>query len=41
VPSVASETPDASIAYRRHVDDLIASLETDEHQGFGERSNFV
>jgi Ca2+-transporting ATPase len=33
VPTVASETPDASIAYRRGVDDVIALLDTDEHRG--------
>jgi Ca2+-transporting ATPase len=33
VSTASSETPDASIAYRRRVDDLIAALGTDAHQG--------
>jgi Ca2+-transporting ATPase len=33
VSTASSKTPDASIAYRRRVDDLIATLGTDEHQG--------
>ena len=33
MPTVSSETPDASIAYRRRVDDVIAALGSDRHQG--------
>ena len=33
MPTVSSETPDASIGYRQRVDDLIAALGTDLRQG--------
>jgi len=36
MPTVSSETPDASIAYRQRLDDLIAALGTDERQGLTE-----
>jgi Ca2+-transporting ATPase len=36
VPTVASETPNPSIAYRQPVDDLIAALETDERRGLSD-----
>jgi len=33
VPTALSETPEPSIAYRQRVDELIAILQTDQHQG--------
>jgi hypothetical protein len=33
VPTALSETPEPSIAYRQRVDELIAALQTDQHQG--------
>ncbi len=36
VPTAASETPDASIAYRLNRDELIASLATDERRGLSD-----
>ena len=36
MPTVSSETPDASLAYRQRLDDLIAALGTDERQGLTE-----
>ena len=36
MPTVSSETPDASIAYRQRLDDLIAAFGTDERQGLTE-----
>jgi cation transport ATPase-like protein len=36
VPTVASETPELSIAYRLHASELISTLRTDERQGLGD-----
>ena len=36
MPTVASETPEPSIAYRLHASELIATLRTDERQGLGD-----
>ena len=36
MPTVASDTPASSIAYRLHAADLIATLRTDERQGLGD-----
>jgi magnesium-transporting ATPase (P-type) len=36
VRTVASETPEPSIAYRLHANELIATLRTDERQGLGD-----
>jgi magnesium-transporting ATPase (P-type) len=36
VPTAASEAPDSSLAYRQRVDDLIASLGTDQRQGLND-----
>jgi Ca2+-transporting ATPase len=36
VPTVASETPEPSIAYRLHVSELIARLRTDERRGLSD-----
>jgi hypothetical protein len=36
VPTVASETPEPSIAYRPHVSELIAKLRTDEQRGLSD-----
>jgi hypothetical protein len=36
VPTVASETPEPSIAYRMHAGELIAALRTDERRGLGD-----
>jgi Ca2+-transporting ATPase len=36
LPTAASETPDASTAYRQRVDDVIAALATDARQGLSE-----
>ena len=33
MPTAMSETPDASIAYRQRVDDVVAALASDERQG--------
>jgi len=35
MPTVASETPAPSIAYRLHAAELITTLRTDERQGLG------
>lgn len=36
MPTAASEAPDSSLAYRQRVDDLIASLGTDQRQGLND-----
>lgn len=36
MPTVTSETPEPSIAYRLHASELIATLRTDERQGLGD-----
>ena len=36
MPTVASETPEPSSAYRLHASELIATLRTDERQGLGD-----
>ena len=36
VPTVASETPEPSRAYRQHASELIATLRTDERRGLGD-----
>ena len=36
MPTVADKTPDLSIAYRWHIDDLVATLKTDLRRGLTE-----